>query len=197
MQALLDIISPEARRKRRLGIYGVIGGIGLLLVATGWPRRSSFIWRMPTAPCGRADAQIDKAWGSVKGQAAQAMLATKVPYAKDVWVRVDNNVEKYQRGGSRRGAMPAMRRSKRKQPRVHLNLRLSCLENQLQEVAAFAEPCAAPMKRSSIAPPMPAATSVCRACARTPSCSTLRCRKSRRPARASKICIARSARCAS
>ena len=140
MQALLDIISPEARRKRRLGIYGVIGGIGLLLVATGVASAQQLYLANANRSCGRADAQIDKAWGSVKAQAAQAMLATKVPYAKDVWVRVDNNVEKYLKEWqqARRDACDATF-EKRKQPRVHLNLRLSCLENQLQEVAAFAE----------------------------------------------------------
>jgi tetratricopeptide (TPR) repeat protein/predicted Ser/Thr protein kinase len=137
---LLDIISPEARRKRRLGIYGVVGGIGLLLLATGVASAQQLYLANANRACSRADTLIGNAWGNVKAQAAAAMLATKAPYAKDVWVRVEGNVEKYLKEWqqARQDACDATF-AQRKQPRVHLNLRLSCLENQLQEVAAFAE----------------------------------------------------------
>ncbi len=140
MADLLAVISPEARRKRRLGIFGAIGGGLLLVLRAGLGSAQRVYLASANRNCSHADDLIQDAWGKVKEQAAQAMLATKAPYARDVWVRVDQNVEKYlQEWRGARADACAATFTRRKQPRVHLTLRLNCLENQLQEVAAFAE----------------------------------------------------------
>ena len=140
MAELLAVLSPEARRKRRLGILGGVGG-GILLVALMGAASAQRVYMAnANRTCCEAEEQIDRVWGRVKEQAAQAMLATKAPYARDVWLRVDHNVEKYlNEWRVARTDACAATFTKRKQPRIHLTLRLNCLENQLQEVAAFAE----------------------------------------------------------
>ena len=140
MGELLAVLSPEAKRKRRLGILGAIGGGLALLALMGVASAQRLYLASANRHCADAEDQIERVWGHVKEQAAQAMMATKAPYARDVWVRVDRNVDKYLNDWrSARSDACSATFVRRKQPRVHLTLRLNCLENQLQEVAAFAE----------------------------------------------------------
>lgn len=141
LREILDVISPETKRVRRQRLWGAAALGAALVLTSGGLVGAKVYARGKAQKCAQADDAIERAWGKpVREQAAQAMLATKLPYAKEVWLGVATNLDRYlSRWKKAREAACEATYVRRKQPLIHLNRRLQCLDNELQEIGAFAE----------------------------------------------------------
>ena len=142
MEALLATLSKDPAVTARRAVFG--GAAVALLVAAAVAAHASVQRRAQL--CRGAGEQLAKSWGEERRQAVhRAFLALAVPYAESAWAGVERAL------GARGAAWVAMRteaceatRLRGEQSEELLDLRMQCLDQELQTqdalVALFADP---------------------------------------------------------
>ncbi len=135
MEALLQALGrPAALRSRwRAGLAAGAALVGVALLG-GVSLRGR-------PPCDGFEERLSGVWdAAAKARGRQAFLATGVPYALDVWQRLESGLDGYARGWvtARRGACLAARVEK-VEPEPVYAARAHCLDSRLRELSAVLE----------------------------------------------------------
>ena len=126
---------PSALRRRWLAAAALVLVTGAVFAGLGYfqARRAQL--------CGGVEEKLAGVWGEPRQQAIHAaFLATKVPFAEDVWKTVKKSVDRYTGdwAGMRRQACEATR-VRGEQSEDLLDRRMLCLDQHLQEAAAITD----------------------------------------------------------
>ena len=141
MNALLQVLSPEARHKRKRRVLFV--GFSLLAALAGVAVFGGLrVQRLRAAArCDDSQAQIDRVFGpQVRQRAQQALSKNGKAYAEEAWTHVAQNVDSYLAAwrAMRSASCQATYVSVKRRENRHLHdRRMRCLDSLLQEVSAF------------------------------------------------------------
>ncbi|MEM7153034.1 MAG: serine/threonine-protein kinase [Myxococcota bacterium] len=129
MNALLSALQSvvDRRRRRRWTMMGL--GVGVLAVAGGW---SANAYLDPEQQCSGATVQLRGVWDEEQRTATrEAFLATDVPYAAELWPRIDAGIDDYVSSwsGMYTEACAATTIRGEQTPET-MELRMSCLRNR-------------------------------------------------------------------
>jgi len=140
MPELLAALSadPSARRRRRLGIAGVVLATGLAAASGGVVMHE---WQATAAAvCAGGEARLAGVWdGAVAEATRAALIGTGVPYAEGVATRVVSRLDAYAADWLRmhREACETHRRDE--QSDALFDLRMACLDERRTAVKALVE----------------------------------------------------------
>lgn len=139
LQDLLDELAPERRKKRRRRriLLGVVIGVLVACAVSLGVRHAN--QTLQAQRCQNVDALLEPVFGRAAQDAAKfGLLSTNKPYAADVFDKVQRNLAQYLADWQavRQKSCQSTFMQGAQSPDLHAR-RMRCLDERLQEVAAF------------------------------------------------------------